>query len=135
MLWSPPKDALDSMEVIWLNLGEKLFLILTMINLASDKQLVWALVYLAQDFKLLWVSFYWFSASSTIGNYNPLLDWGYNYFITAQRDGNSNTVIFELVIRSDNSWSSIQLGYLFNSRSDIAVGNFEVGTFLYNIRC
>ena len=74
--------------------------------------------------KLLSVSHYLFLASSTIGNYNPLPDWGFNYFIYGERKGDSN-VIFDLTIRSDNSWQSIQLGYLFSGRTDMSIGNFE----------
>lgn len=78
----------------------------------------------AQAFKLQSVRSYFISASSTIGNYNPLPDWGFNYYIYGERKGDRN-VIFDLTIRSDNSWQSIQLGYLFSGRTDMAIGNFE----------
>lgn len=63
--------------------------------------------------------------TSTIGDYNPLPNYGYNYYIEASRKGTSNNIAYKLIMNNDQSWSSIQLSYLACGRNDVAVGNFE----------
>lgn len=62
--------------------------------------------------------------TSTIGDYNPLQDYGYNYFIEAGRKGKSNAIVYKLIMNNDDSWTSIQLSYLVSGRTDMALGNF-----------
>lgn len=62
--------------------------------------------------------------TSTIGDYNPLKDYGYNYYIEASRKGTTNTISYRLIMNNDESWTSIQLSYLVSGREDIAIGNF-----------
>lgn len=64
--------------------------------------------------------------TATIGDYNPIQDYGYNYFIEAGRKGKSNAILYKLIMNNDESWTSIQLSYLVSARSDMAIGNFEV---------
>lgn len=64
--------------------------------------------------------------TGTIGDYNPLPTYGYNYYIEANRKPNSNSIVYKLIMNNDESWTSIQLSYLVTGRSDITVGNFEV---------
>ena len=54
-----------------------------------------------------------------------LPNYGYNYYIEAERKGTSNSIIFKLVMNNDQSWTSIQLSYLVSGRSDMSIGNFE----------
>lgn len=103
-----------------------------MTAIASPLPLQLIMLFLPQAYKQQLVHSKFNIASATIGNYNPLENWGYNYFISGQRQANTNQVTFELIIRSDNSWQSIQIGYLFNSRDDLAVGNFEADVSLFN---
>lgn len=63
--------------------------------------------------------------TGTIGDYNPLPSYGYNYYIEAERKGTSNSIIYKLIMNNDESWTSIQLSYLVSGRSDISIGNFE----------
>jgi len=63
--------------------------------------------------------------TSTIGGYNPLPRYGYNYNIKAQRKGTSNSIICKLIANNDLSWSSMQLSYLTSSRPEITIGNFD----------
>lgn len=63
--------------------------------------------------------------TGTIGDYNPLPNYGYNYYIEAKRKGTSNSIIFKLIMNNDESWTSIQLSYLVSGRSDMSIGNFE----------
>ena len=63
--------------------------------------------------------------TGTIGDYNPLTSYGYNYYIEAERKGTSNSIIYKLIMNNDESWASIQLSYLVSGRSDISIGNFE----------
>lgn len=65
-------------------------------------------------------------STGTIGDYSPLANYGYNYFIEANRKGSSNYIIYKLIMNNDESWSSIQLSYLACARPDMTVGNFEV---------
>lgn len=62
--------------------------------------------------------------TATIGDYNPLPTYGYNYFIDASRKSpTSNYIVYQLLMNNDLSWSSIQLSYLVSARSDMAIGN------------
>lgn len=63
--------------------------------------------------------------TATIGDYNPLPSYGYNYYLEAQRKPNSNSVNYKLIMDNDNSWTTMQLSYLVCARNDMAVGNFE----------
>lgn len=63
--------------------------------------------------------------TSTIGDYNPLPNYGYNYYIEASRKGTSNSIVYKLIMNNDQSWTSVQLSYLACARPDITVGNFE----------
>ena len=62
--------------------------------------------------------------TGTIGDYNPLPNYGYNYYIDAHRKPNSNSIIYKLIMNNDQSWSTLQLSYLACSRNDMTVGNF-----------
>ena len=64
--------------------------------------------------------------TATIGDYNPLPTYGYNYFIDAARKSpTSNYIVYQLLMNNDLSWSSIQLSFLVSGRPDIAIGNIE----------
>lgn len=63
--------------------------------------------------------------TSTIGDYNPIPNYGYNYYIEASRKGTSNNIVYKLIINNDQSWTSMQLSYLACARPDITIGNFE----------
>lgn len=79
--------------------------------------------------------------TGTIGDYNPIPQYGYNYFIEAKRKQGSNSITYKLIMNNDESWTSVQLSYLACGRPDLAVGNFEVpinewtpyGSNVYNV--
>lgn len=62
--------------------------------------------------------------TSTIGDYNPLPDYGYNYIVTAARKDNSNFIIYKLFMENNKAWSTVQVSYLVSARDDVAIGNF-----------
>jgi hypothetical protein len=63
--------------------------------------------------------------TSSITQYNPQNLTGFNYYIESSPSLTSNSIIYILTINNDLSWSSIDMGYLICSRSDLAAGSFE----------
>ncbi len=57
--------------------------------------------------------------TGTIGDYNPLPGYGYNYYIEARRVGTTNSIEYKIIINNDESWSTIQLSYLVSGRTDM----------------
>lgn len=39
--------------------------------------------------------------TGTIGDYNPLPNYGYNYYIEAGRKGNTNSILYKLIMNND----------------------------------
>jgi hypothetical protein len=65
------------------------------------------------------------ATTGNIGDYNPLPDYGYNYYIDVKRSEKAlNKIQFNLIMLDNKSWSTLQISYIATSRDDLTVGNF-----------
>lgn len=61
-------------------------------------------------------------ASGKINGYNAVN--GFDFLISGGRQGQFNTIGFNIFIDENNRWSSIDVSYIVSARNDLILGSF-----------